>query len=119
MEKKTKNMPEYVDIQITNFQLHTAEPRKPQSIGRVVERSIRSKQEQRAYTTDIQEGQNNLRFTFRNVELERIVAKAKAEGKTVRFFVPKGGIPVLLGNDTVEFLKGKRWAEHLAKEISP
>lgn len=109
-------MEEYIDISITNLQLHVTEPRKPSSVGRVIERSIQSKKEHRAYSTDIKKMDGDtFRLIFHNPEIEKIIEKAEKEGKKVRFIMPKDGIPVYLGKDASEFIKSKRWQEILKK----
>lgn len=109
-------MEKHVDIFITNIQLHVTEPRSPISPGRAIEKAVRSKKEHRSHTTDFKmKGDGKMRFIFHNPELDELRKKYEAEGKTVRFWMPKGGAPMYLGKDSVEFIKSKRWQNYLSR----
>ncbi|MFA7309063.1 MAG: hypothetical protein WC045_03255 [Patescibacteria group bacterium] len=104
-------MEEFIDVYIYDLELNVQLPRKPKSVGRVIERSINTKTEQRAYSTDIKQiegSKDTVRVIFHNPEIERAHALAKKQGKKLRIRMPEGGAPVFLGKDAIEFLKAHR-----------
>ena len=102
-----KVMKEYVDIYITDVQLHTVLPQRPKSVWRIIEKAIHSKKEQRAYTADTKFVDGKSHFTFNDSGIEEAIRKAHAEGKEIRIHKPEGGIPVYLGKDAEEFAKAR------------
>lgn len=94
-----------VHIIITDIQLHATQMRKPTSFARGIEKAIRSGKAGRTYANDSIKpvGIDGLILTLPNAEgILEVIEKAKREGKRVRFFMPRAGIPVFYGKDAVE-----------------
>jgi len=98
-----------VDIVFTDIQLHVVKPRKPIPLWRAIEKSIRSGRLGRAFTNNFsieRNGEFSVNFPT-PPELERVTDDAERRGKTVRYMIPKEGIPIRLGNDTIENIISK------------
>ena len=110
MDKNLEQNGEYQDILITDFQLHVVKPRKPTPWYRVVLKAIRSKKKQRAYTTDLRkDAQGNPLIVYSlPPEIQKQMAEAERTGKKIRFILPKGGAPVYMGKDLIEYLKARQ-----------
>lgn len=117
MEFKTREDNEFVDIVFTDLQLHVVKPRKPIPLSRAIEKSIRNGRLGRAYTTNFTMMENReFRVEFPTPpELEKITADAERSGKTVRYILPEGGIPVFAGKDMIENLTSKTERRHIGK----
>lgn len=96
-------MSAYYTIEITDIKFHTELPRKPHSFMRAASKSIRSGKPGRAYSTDMQLGDNSFMLNFPFVREE--AEKARLAGKELRILFPKNGIPVYLGDDLIARLK--------------
>lgn len=117
MEFQVRENKEFVDIVFTDLQLHVVRPRKPIPLSRAIEKSIRSGRPGRAYTTNftMKEGRKfEVEFPT-PPELEKITADAERSGKTVRYILPGGGIPVFAGKDMIENLTSKTERRHIGK----
>lgn len=100
----------YHDIFMTNIQLHTTEVRKPKSFLASVLRTIRNKKPGRAYSKNLsvsKEGKMEFAFPF-STEKAAEIEKAEREGKVIRFWMPKGGLPIYLGKDFIERLDAEK-----------
>lgn len=98
-----------IDIVITDIQLHVVKPRKPASADRAIGKSIKNKKAGRFYKRDIsvtKNGKIELPI-IESSEMIKIREKYKKEGKTVRFFIPKEGLNVYAGKDTLEHMEAK------------
>lgn len=102
-------MSRYYDIVLSDIQLHVQKPRKPESFLRKVMKSIRSGKPGRAYSK-ISDFKVNADDTFElpiafSPEEQAKFDQAKAEGKQIRIFRPKGGLNIYAGKDVVEYMK--------------
>ena len=95
-----------VMVIIADLQLHTTVSRKPKTFAEGIRKLINSGKPGRTYREGALKITDSLAGTFQITipldGLEEVVAKAEAKGKRVRFFVPKNGIPILLGKDAIE-----------------
>lgn len=105
--RKDKMDQKYYDIVLTDARVHVTNARNPKSLGRMIAKSVRSVKPGRAHT-------NNLKSTSGRKlecilefgkEFEKLEEQAKKEGKEIRIFVPKNGLPIFPGNDTIEYIK--------------
>jgi hypothetical protein len=106
-----------VDIVFTDIQLHVVKPRKPIPLSRAIEKSVRSGRLGRAFTNNFsieENGKFSISFPT-PPELEKVTADAKRRGKTVRYILPEGGIPVFAGKDMIENLISKMERRHIEK----
>lgn len=97
-----------VDIVLTDITFHSTEACHPTSFARGVQKVITNGRPGRAYYNNsikkLEDG--NFRVELPMLEgLQEVVEKAKAKGKRVRFFIPKKGLPMLLGEDAQEKVK--------------
>lgn len=110
MKYEIKELPDRIDVFITDLQIHTTKPRKPKPWYFKVLESVRTKKPQRAYTKDFQVNKGG-RFTTvfpPPPELKRVIDEAKVKNKRINFIMPEGGAPVFLGKDTVEKIKAEK-----------
>ena len=94
-----------VHIIITDIQLHATQMRKPTSFARGIEKAMHTGKPGRTYANDSIKpvGDNGLSLTLPNADgILEVIEKAKREGKRVRFFMPRAGIPIFYGKDAVE-----------------
>ena len=106
-----------VDIIFTDIQFHVAKPRKPVPLSRAIARSIRNNRPGRVYTTNFsikKDGRFQMAFPT-PPELEKVINDAESKGKTIRFILPKEGIPVFAGKDTTENIISKTERRHIGK----
>lgn len=104
------NKKQFIDIYLSDIQMHAVKPRKPISLGRAITKSLKSKKGGRVYSRDINISKND-EFTFSvplGKELAELIEKAKKEGKQVRLIMPKSGLPIFLGQDAVENIKARK-----------
>lgn len=104
------NKKQFIDVYLTDVQMHVTKPRKPISLGRALAKSLKSKKGGRVQSRNINISKNN-EFTFSvplGKELTELIEKAKQEGKQVRLITPKSGLPIFLGQDTVENIKARK-----------
>lgn len=97
---------EYYDIILTDVTLHMAKPRKPTSFYRQIEKTMHSHKPGRffAKNVNIRDGKITLPFPM-PPEIQTAKEKAEKEGKIVRFFMPKSGIPILIAPDVEEKIR--------------
>ena len=100
---------EYCDIQLTDIQLHILEPRKPQSLLRKVLKSVRNGKPGRAYmhTSNANIDKDGTFSIPLPSETEAKITQGLRDGKKIRFFVPKDGLPILAGKDLVNFIEAR------------
>lgn len=114
----------YKIIQLTDIALHTVPKRATTSHGKKIAKSFDRMEPGRIYSpigenAVAPDGSFNLEAIKFDPEFLRMVQEAEADGYKVLLGVPKGGMPVVPGSDTVEFMKsknGKRVLRGLAKE---
>ena len=99
----------YVDIILTDIQLHVAKPRKPSPLSKAIGKSLKNNKPGRFYKRDFsvtKDGTIQLPI-FENSEIMKIKEKYEKEGKIVRFFMPKSGLDIYAGKDTIEHIEAK------------
>lgn len=103
-------MDKYYDIILTDLQLHAVKPTNPPSLWRQVLRSLRNGLKPgRAYGKVVKTDNGEFRFEIpMTKDLQEQMDVAKRLGKEVRFFMPKGGIPVYPGPDTIQRINADR-----------
>lgn len=114
----------YKFIEITDISLHTNQQRQTQSVGKKIEQSFRNMEPGRIYSPieqiEIQDGNSfALNLLAMDEDFKRMIQDEEAKGYKIILSLPKGGIPVLPGEDTVEFMKsikGKRIQRRIAKQ---
>lgn len=79
-------------------------PRKPLSWYRAMWRSITNGLPGRFYSSDLKIGADStLRFyVHTSPEIQAEKEKAEGQGKKLRIFIPKVGIPISFGSDLIE-----------------
>ena len=95
-----------ISIILTHAECHVAKPRKPVSILRVAEKCLRSGKLGKAFTTHFVTRKNgSLEITF-DLLPKDIRKKAMESGqKYIKIFVPKDGLPIYAGSDTLQKIK--------------
>lgn len=103
------NTSPYYDIVLTDICLHIAEPRKPESLGRKIAKTIRSGKSGRAYGKIIKTKDKEFRGMI-NLEpgFEEARRRAEGLGKKLRILVPKDGLKIYPGGDVLEYLEAKK-----------
>lgn len=93
-----------IDIVLTDITLHTNPARNPDSFSHGIQKAIRSKKRGRTQLNRSigpgTDGKMEIQIPLKG--LQEVLDRAAREGKRVRFFIPKSGIPILAGNDTLE-----------------
>ena len=97
---------ECLDIMLTDFKLHASKVRKPNSLGRRYVKAIHNGGKgNRAYSNDMKIDDKNLVTFSIGLEMEHLYDLARKKGKKyVRIFTKRDGLPVFLGQDSVERL---------------
>ena len=101
-----KDNQKFVDILLTDINLHTIKPRKPVSLGRKISKSITSGKSGRAFSPEIKIKKNGT-VEFAMTLSDEAFLKAKKQGKQLRIMTPKEGIPIFASEDFIERLKAK------------
>jgi hypothetical protein len=114
----------YITLQITDIMLHTAMRRSSISLGEKIKESIKhsenvrmysplekpSKKEQQLFAIEIMKNDPNFIKAVQDYE---------SEGYKVLISLPDEGVPILVGEDTGQYLEsknGKRFLRGIAKE---
>lgn len=111
----------YKVIQLTDLKLHTAPKRPTPSFGRKVREAFQRNTPGRVYNTLPQPmvPKNDNSFILEILKLDpdfvKMVQEEEAKGYKVLISVPKEGVPVLLGEDAIEFLDSKNGKRLLRK----
>lgn len=112
----TQTKTEYLDVMLTDIQLHVTQHSHPRPFDRQLAKSLRNGKPGRVYnqlpppTTMSAEDHKNGRFKINLMgipEIERAALEAKKQGKKLRILVPSTGLNVYAGKDTVEFIKAR------------
>ena len=85
-------------IPLTDIQLHSNENTNPQSFERKIEKCLKSQKPGRCYGEGIKLNSDGT-FEF------SIPFPKEIKGRKVVFAIPKGGIPIYIGNDLREKMK--------------
>lgn len=116
----------YKIIQITDIALHTTSKPPTQSVGRKIQKAFEHNKPDRIYSTKT-DGifSDSKAFVIdllkNDADFVKMLQEEESKGYKVLIEFPQGGIPVLGGKDTVEFIdskNGQRFFRGLAKEIS-
>ena len=120
----------YKIIQITDVALHTT-PHHPTSVGKKLKQALAQNKPGRVYAplegvVQTDESAHEARISvgqmlLQDPELVRLIQEEERKGYKILIGLPKGGIPLMEGADTREFLKsknGKRVLRGLAKKNS-
>lgn len=111
----------YKVIQLTDLKLHTAPKRPTPSFGKKVREAFQHNAPGRVYNTLPQPmvPKNDNSFILEILKLDpdfvKMVQEEEANGYKVLISVPKEGVPVFLGEDTIEFLDSKNGKRLLRK----
>jgi hypothetical protein len=114
----------YKVIHLTDIKLHTAPKRPTPSLGKKVRKSFQNNAPGRVYDNlpKSLEIQNDSSFILHALQFDpdfvKMVQEEESRGYKVLISMPKGGIPLFLGEDTIEFLgskNGKRFLRGLDK----
>lgn len=111
----------YKVIQLTDLRLHTMPKRTTPSFGKEVRKAFQHNTPGRVYNTlpKPMAPQNDNSFILEILKLDpdfvKMVQEEEAKGYKVLISVPKGGVPVFFGDDTIEFLKSKNGKRVLRK----
>lgn len=119
-----KNGQKYKIIQITDLQLHTAPKIPTPSVGKKIQKAFKADKPDRIYSNIEKKAvSDNRTLTLELLKMDpdfvKMVQEEEAKGYKVLIALPKKGIPVFPGKDTVEFMNsknGKRIIRGLAKE---
>jgi hypothetical protein len=100
----------YVDILLTDIQLHSNKMERSSSFSKLVSKAVKNNALGRMYLRGIsltKDGKIILPL-FPNSEIQKIKEKYEKEGKIVRFFIHKSGLFMGLGKDTLEYLAAQK-----------
>jgi hypothetical protein len=118
---KEKEGQKYKVIQLTDLKLHTAPKRPTPSFGKKVREAFQQNTPGRVYNTlpKPMVPTNDNSFILEILKLDpdfmSMIQEEEAKGYKVLISVPKEGVPVLLGEDTIEFLESKNGKRLLRK----
>ena len=114
----------YKIIHITDIQLHATPKRPTPSVGKKVRMSFETNEPDRIYShiekTKISDKKAYVLDLLKmDPDFVKMVQEEEAKGFKILIELPSEGIPILVGKDTIEFMKsknGKRAIRGLAKE---
>ena len=100
-------MDKYYDIILTDLRVHTVKPTNPTSLLREVARSAKNGNKPgRVYGSRLITNGNESSFEIPiTKDLQEQMDIAKRLGKKIRFFMPKDGIPIYPGSDTIQKIR--------------
>jgi hypothetical protein len=101
----------YKIIELTDIQLHTTF-KEPSSVGKNFKKTLETDQPVRIYSPLLKQNLINDRFTILDVVkkdpvLLKTVQDYEKDGFKVLISIPKVGVPLSYGKDTVEFINSK------------
>ncbi len=111
----------YKVIQLTDLRLHTIPKRPTPSFGKEVRKAFQHNTPGRVYSAlpKPMVPKNDNSFILEILKLDpdfvKMIQEEEAKGYKVLISVPKGGVPVFFGDDTIEFLKSKNGKRVLRK----
>lgn len=118
-----KDGTKYKVIHITDIALHTAKKTPTPSVGKKMQKAFETKKPDRIYaplekSAMADNGMFTLELLKQDPDFVKMVREEEAKGYKVLLSLPKGGIPVVAGKDTIEFIhskNGKRVLRGVAK----
>lgn len=117
----------YKTIEITDIALHTSKKRPTPSVGKKISQSFKDMNPGRIYSPikDMKlsgDGFFDLRLLSWDEDFMQMIREQEKQGYKVLIKLPPGGIPIVPGDDTIQFMNsknGKRLIRGLAKEKKP
>ena len=114
----------YIEIEITDVTLHTSKKTPTSSTGKKIQKAINSDKPGRVYyPADHLKTSPDQTITMELLKMDpdfvKMVQNEESKGYKVLIRLPKKGIPLLAGQDTVQFMNsknGKRIARKLAEK---
>lgn len=114
----------YKIIQITDIALHTSQKTPTPSVGKKVQKAFEKNKPDRIYSNLEKpevtgDGLITLDLLKMDPDFVKMVQAEEAQGYKVLIQLPKAGVPIFAGKDTVEFMNsknGKRLTRGIAKE---
>ncbi len=112
-----QNQTQYLDIILTDIQLHVTHHSNPKPFDRQLAKSLRNGQPGRVYnhlpspSTLSEEDHKNGRFQINLIgipEIERAAREAQKQGKKLRILIPSTGLNIYAGKDTEEFIEAQK-----------
>ena len=102
----TTEQTKYIDIYLTDFQVHAQKMTNPAPLLRAVEKTLKAgKPSGRAYGKIDKVGEKDFTFNFSiplDDKTQARVKEAQRLGKQIRIFMPKQGLPIIPGKDAIE-----------------
>jgi len=105
----------YKILQITDFTLHATEKRTTKAIARKIKQTIEHGKPSRLYglkTRELMEGCDLAMFindlVKKDPDFVKMIQEEEKKGYKILLALPKDGIPIMPGSDTVEFLRSKK-----------
>ena len=104
---------DYLYYVITDIQLHAQVPTNPKPMDRTIKKSVNSGKVQRTYrrikSKDYDSDANSLNIDLiLEKELRKAQEYAALQGKSLRIFIPKTGIKVLIAPDGIEKMRASK-----------
>lgn len=102
--------PKFIDVILTDIQLHVTKPVNPNPPSRAISKAIRNDKPGRYFMNGLtleKDGSFSLPL-IPNIEIAKLMGRAMAEGKQFRLFIPKGGLMVYPGKDTMEYIEAHK-----------
>ncbi len=115
------NIEKHKVIQLTEIKLHTTQKRPTPSLGKNIRKSFQDNTPERIYNSIPQslatEDYKSFILTILQFDEDfiKMVQEENAKGCKVFIEIPEDGIPILIGEDTIEFLKSKNGKRFLRK----
>lgn len=109
MEPQQETIKPY-ELILTDMQLHTIKHTNPSSVLRQIFRSIKNKMSPGRFYGKIQRTEDGkVRFSVpMSKDLHEQFDIARRLGRPIRILMPKDGIPIYLGKDSIERLKANQ-----------
>jgi hypothetical protein len=100
----------FIDAILRDIQLHVTKPLNPNSPSRAISKALKNDKPGRYFMNGLTVEKDGI-FSLpliKNIEIAKLMEKAMAEKKRFRLFVPKSGLMVYAGKDTVEFIEAHK-----------
>lgn len=119
-----KNGTKYRVIQITDIALHTAKKTPTPSVGKKMQKAFEAEKPDRIYAPIEKSALSDdrtltIELLKQDPDFVKLVREEEAKGYKVLVALPKSGVPIVPGPDTIEFMQsknGKRLLRGLAKK---
>ena len=107
-KKELKNNYHYITL--TDIQVHVQKPRKPLPWYRAIIKALKNKKPGRFYSTEMttkKDGSTTVSFSL-PPKIQREMEETEKAGKIVKLLVPKDGLPIHAGPDTIEKIEAEK-----------